>query len=535
MDKLEAENLALKGKVYDVLGQLFEEQPLRDLLMDAIRYGDDPAVQARLDERLTTAMDRDHIRELLDRRALVHAHMDMSRVQAIREQMERAHARRLQPHFIRSFFLDAFDRLGGKIHLRESGRYEVTHVPQVIRDRDRQIGKGAAVQSKYERVCFEKDHVTAGPRAELVCPGHALLDCTIDLVLERHRELLGRGAVLVDERDDGVDPRLLFFLEHRVIDGRRTRDGRLQVISQRLAFVEVDDRGEFRAAGAAPYLDYRPARPAERELLHPTLEAGWLRQDWEHRVLDFAIGQQVPEHVAEVKQRRLALLDKVETEVNARLTKEIHHWDHMAQTYKDQERAGKKTRLPASVAEARATTLQERRQRRLAEIKLERSITSEPPQVVGGALIVPAGLLRKLRGEMHAERHLADAADRRRVELLAMDAVMEIERKLGRQPRDVSAERGIGYDIESRDATGALVFVEVKGISVSDQVCLTRNEILCALNEPDKFRLAVVVVEDDRVAPPVYVRGFDFGQPGFEMTSSTYPLATLLAAGRSPT
>src|SRR5690606_8095391 len=75
MDKLEAENLALKGKVYDVLGQLFEEQPLRDLLMDAIRYGDDPAVQARLDERLTTAMDRDHIRELLDRRALVHAHM----------------------------------------------------------------------------------------------------------------------------------------------------------------------------------------------------------------------------------------------------------------------------------------------------------------------------------------------------------------------------------------------------------------------------------------------------------------------------
>jgi superfamily II DNA or RNA helicase len=535
MDKLEAEREALGGKVYDVLGQLFEEEPLRNLLMDAIRHNNDPAVLAKLDERLATAMDRDHIRELLDRRALVHAHMDMSRVQAIREQMERAHARRLQPHFVRSFFMDAFDRLGGKIHLRESGRYEVTHVPQVIRDRDRQIGKGVAVQRKYERICFEKDHVAASPRAELVCPGHALLDCTIDLVIEQHRELLGRGAVLVDERDDGVEPRLLFFLEHRVIDGRRTRDGRLQVISQRLAFVEVDEHGRFRAAGAAPYLDYRPARPAEREQLRPTLEAAWLRQDWDHRALDFAIGHQVPEHVGEVKQRRLAMLDKVEAEVNARMTKEIRHWDSMAQKYKDQERAGKKTRLPASVAESRANILQERLKRRLAELKLERSITSEPPQLVGGALIVPAGLLRSLHAEGPIERALVDAAARRRVELLAMDAVAQAERALGRLPRDVSAERGIGYDIESRDLEGALVFIEVKGIGASEQVCLTRNEILCALNEPEKFRLAIVVVEDDQVRPPVYVRGFDFGQPGFEMTSSTYPLATLLAAGGSPT
>src|SRR5690606_22527487 len=131
----------------------------------------------------------------------------------------------------------------------------------------------------------------------------ALLDCTIDLVLERHRELLGQGALLIDERDEGVEPRLLFFLEHRVIDGRRTRAGRLQVVSQRLAFVETDEGGTFRAAGSAPYLDYRPAEPVERELLRAVTEAGWLRQDWDHRVVDFAIAHQVPEHVAEVKRR----------------------------------------------------------------------------------------------------------------------------------------------------------------------------------------------------------------------------------------
>jgi len=39
--------------------------------------------------------------------------MDASRVQRIREDMERAEARRLQPHYIESFFLEAFRLLGG--------------------------------------------------------------------------------------------------------------------------------------------------------------------------------------------------------------------------------------------------------------------------------------------------------------------------------------------------------------------------------------------------------------------------------------
>ena len=38
------------------------------------------------------------------------------------------------------------------------------------------------------------------PLAAFVCPGHPLLDAAIDLTLERHRDLLRRGTVLVDER-----------------------------------------------------------------------------------------------------------------------------------------------------------------------------------------------------------------------------------------------------------------------------------------------------------------------------------------------
>ena len=41
--------------------------------------------------------------------------MDPNTVTAIREQMERAQARRLQPHFIGAFFREAFALLGGRI------------------------------------------------------------------------------------------------------------------------------------------------------------------------------------------------------------------------------------------------------------------------------------------------------------------------------------------------------------------------------------------------------------------------------------
>ena len=47
--KLEEQRKALGGQVFDVLGnELFKEASLRDLLIDAIRYGERPDVRAKL-------------------------------------------------------------------------------------------------------------------------------------------------------------------------------------------------------------------------------------------------------------------------------------------------------------------------------------------------------------------------------------------------------------------------------------------------------------------------------------------------------
>jgi hypothetical protein len=118
--------------------------------------------------------------------------------------------------------------------------------------------------------------------------------------------------------------------------------------------------------------------------------------------------------------------------------------------------------------------------------------------VVGGALVVPAGLLQRLQGKRSSSRSLF-AKETQRVEQLAMAAVMAAERALGHEPKDVGAEK-LGYDIESRvpeteTRLGHLRLIEVKGrIAGAEMVTVTKNEILYALNKPDNFILALVRV-----------------------------------------
>src|SRR5262249_10118728 len=154
-----------------------------------------------------------------------------------------------------------------------------------VRNRGRQTGE--PVLARYERITFEKTliNVQGKPEARFVCPGHPLLDATLELVLERHRDLLKRGAVLVDPKDPGEEVRALVYIEHAIQDARTDRTGQRRVMSRQLHFVEIDGRGRARGAGYAPYLNYRPISPEERALAEPSLQAGWLSADLEAQAL----------------------------------------------------------------------------------------------------------------------------------------------------------------------------------------------------------------------------------------------------------
>jgi superfamily II DNA or RNA helicase len=535
-EKLEEQRRTLGGGVFDILGKMFRDQPLRQLLIEAIRYGNRPEVRARLFTIVDNLADQERCRELLEERALARDSMSASRVRQIREEMERAEARRLQPHFISSFFLEAFRLLGGSIHEREQKRYEISHVPALIRNRDRIIGTGEAVLSRYERITFERELINPMGQAlaAFICPGHPLLDATIDLILERYRDLLKRGATLIAPDDPSEDIRALFYLEHSIQDARTDHSGNRRVVSRRMQFVEIDGNGSVRNAGYAPYLDYRSITPEERMLTAPLLEPDWLKRDLESKVLEYAVQSLVPQHFDEVKTRKEELVQKTMAAVKDRLTKEITYWDHRAEELKAQELAGKTPRLNSGKARQRADDLQARLQKRLEELEQERRLSPMPPVVIGGALVVPAGLLARLRGERKAEP-AQFARDRERVMLLAMAAVIEAERRLGFSPRDVSAQN-LGYDVESEvRADGRLRFIEVKGRAKgADTVTITKNEILTALNKPEDFILALVEVDGDSTSTR-YVRQPFQREPDFGVTSVNYALKELDARSSEPT
>jgi superfamily II DNA or RNA helicase len=537
LDKLSEEREALGGQVFDVLGQVrFDDRPLRELLLEAIRYGDRPEVKAKLFEVVDQALDRKHLRELIEVRALTHDAMDVTRVRAIREDMERADARRLQPHFIASFFIEAFTLLGGTIHEREAKRYEIRHVPALIRNRDRQIGVADPVLPRYERITFEKDQISVHgkPLAAFVCPGHPLLDATIDLMMERHRDLLKRGTVLVDEKDMGDQPRALLFMEHSIQDARTDRSGNRRLVSKRLQFVEIERDTKTRSAGPAPYLDYRPLTENEREALSKMHEPDWLRQDLEEKALEHAATHLVPQHLDEVRGRKEELTAKTMAAVKERLTKEINYWDHRAAQLKDQELAGRvNAKLNSGLARQRADDLTARLQKRMAELEQERKLSPLPPVVLGGAMIVPLGLLQQLQGTEPAPPTFAQ--DTERSEKLAMEAVLRVERNLGFLPRDVSSEN-LGYDVESAiPNTGKLRFIEVKGrVAGAKTVTISKNEILTGFNKPEDFILALCLVESDHVDVR-YIRQPFEKEPDFKATSVNYDLAKLLNVSTPPT
>ena len=531
-EKLEIEKSALGGKVFDILGEAFDNVSLKDLLIEAIRYGEDPATRAKMDQVIEGALDSEHLKEILRRNALVESHMGLEGLYAIKEQMEKAEARRLQPFFIRAFFQESFKALGGELRPREQGRYEINHVPALIRERDRSIGESRTpVLSRYERICFEKQQIrpTGKALAELIHPVHPLMHSVLDLTLQMHRNKLKQGAILIDPADDSDMPRLILMLEHTI---RETNGQAKSIASRRIQFVSIDMSNKATYAGWAPHLDLQPIEESDLLLIKDILHSPWLSQPLEPLALQLASEKLVPDHYAEVKLRRELQADKTLEAVHERLVKEINYWQDRFLKLSDDVKAGKQPKLQPENARRRVDELTARLQQRTAELIALKQVVSSTPVVIGSALVIPQGFLSKRKGEVI---FTPDAASRAHIEKVAMSAVTSAELTLGHSVFDVSADK-CGWDITARpplNTDGSLPqdrHIEVKGRSKGQTtITVSRNEILYALNQAEKFLLAIVLVDGDSFEGPFYIRQPFNKEPDTGVASINYDLAELLS------
>ena len=527
--KIEQQRRAYGGQVYDTLGDAEINKSLQRALIEAIRYGDNPAVMARMEQVIDGEVGH-RVDQIIKEQALAPETLASSGLEEVRDRMERAKARKLQPGFVEAFFMAAMADVRGRVARREKGRFEVTRVPAAVRSSEREAQVLGQVHRRYERITFDKvliEGPDGKPRAELVAPGHPLLSALIDTTLEQHGDSLTRGATLVDDIDDGQTPRVLVYLDHAVVDGRLDNAGHNRIVSRRFQFVEIAEDGAILDPGADPFLNYRRMTEDEEYLVRKRLDNSWADDGVDTVARSWAIANLVTPHFDEIADITRARVDRVRKAIRERLDGEIQYWDVRAYELEKQEDQGKKPRLNSERARRRANELEARKNRRLRELAAESDLSSRPPNVVAAALVIPSGLLHRLAGRSEVTRSGETAETDRR----AVAAVMKAERSLGRIPAE-QAHNNPGFDIASRDPSdGTDYLIEVKGhLPTTPEIKVSVVQVRQGKQNPDHFRLAVVEVPEDLDAEPdvrYLLRPFDGYELHFAQTHLPLKVADL--------
>ena len=497
-DKIEQQRGTYGDQVYDVLGDSHINTSLQDLLIRAIREDHDPAHAAYMNEVIESEIGP-QLEEVLAERALVAGLADPMANDKIRQVMERARARKLQPWFVEAFFTAALQLYGGRITGREPGRFEITRVPAAIRSHtDPTLGP---VHDRYHRVTFDKRcvHLDGADRAELISPGTPILTAVVEKVLADHGDTLHAGTTLVDTEDPGTEPRLLVYLDHTVTDGRHV-NGQRQVVSRRFQYVEIDADGNTTDPGGEPYIDYAPLADDQLALLDGHLDTGWADATAESTARAWAIEHLATPHFDEIAAITNERVAKVRAAVRERLESEIRYWDQQAEELKAKELSGKKPKISSGRARARADELEARMTRRRLDLDKQENLHNNPPTVVAAALVIPQGLLDAFAGQPPDPEA---AADKMETDRRAVAAVVAVERALGRNP-EPQHHSNPGYDILSIDpVTGTNYFIEVKGhLPRTPEISVSAAQVQKAKGDPDHWRLAVVAVPDEPDGEP---------------------------------
>ncbi len=481
LDKIEEQRQAYEGKIFDVLGgSAFGDRSLSDLLIDAIRYGEQPEIRARM-EQVIDAGVADGLHELMSD-ALTHEVLAPAQLEELRRQMDEARARRLQPHYIEMAFRAAFERLGGRMARREKGRYEINRVPAELRTHT------TAIASRYARVTFDIatiDHPTS-ERADLLAPGHPLHDAVLSAALDRTGTALDRGTVLVSA--EVTEPQLLVGVLEEVVDGTG------EPIGRRFGYAFAHQDGRVTPAGAAPYLDCVAA--PEGAVSDRARGLPWL-DGAESAAVSWMVAHELPQYVAQLAPRRRAALDAAARAVETRLRGEINRLGSDALAASAKEAAGQPVKETSASLTRKADDLEARLSQRLALIERQRSMRTPPPRVACAAIVIPLSWLDDTDADasVGSDPAVSRPVDTSVSERRGVDAALAAERALGRTPTEMPHSNP-GYDIRSVAPDGSTIFLEVKArVEGAEDFVVTHTEVMTGKNTTNAHRLVLVKVD----------------------------------------
>lgn len=491
LSKIDQQSHAYNGNLFNVLGQgaPFNDKSLRDLLLEAILYGNDPAVKAQLDHVIQEGVAEGQ-KEILAEKALFAAIASDFDPTEVAKQFEAVQIRRLQPGFISGFFKPAFERAAGSLKARESGRYEISKVPESllkIASKNLEVGPLA---SAYERVTFDRKniHPVGQIPAHLIAPGSPLMNAIVEKTISDLGYALKEGSILIDRTSkQRNEPAAMFAVVQEISNSSFPA----VTVDRHFDFIEVTGTGVVEITNTAPYIDYSEPSAEELEFIKSHLLGSFMGKDLAHIAKTKSVEKLIKEDLPVVKARVSKQVEKIRRQVIERLDGEIAYWGAQVSAASHDKTAVKREvqQNPAK----KAIELTQRKAERLSELLLEESLNIGIPRIVATALVIPESLLQT----PVAIAHTKDQEAIKRIERRAVDLVISQETKRGWEPEE-QPRNNKGFDIISRAPDGNSIFIEVKGrIQGAADFIVTASELSFGQTHGTNHILALVSVSPE--------------------------------------
>lgn len=464
-------------QVFDVVGEVFPsnllERLFREMYAQRLKLPD-------IEERIAKEVNPEKFRKITHSTLEGLAKKELNLGVIIGKNAE-AKERRLVPEVIEEFFLQASSLAG--IHprpVRPNERvYRIGRVPRtLIHLGDKLEPQFGKLGREYANVIFDKEYLKKDPTLEWITPGHPLFEAVREDASEQVREDLTRGAVFYDLHTK--EPYRLDVYAASVCDGMRKE------IHKRLFVVQTNSLGEISIRQPTIFLDLAVG---DKNAAVPD-DSKWPAKEQ----LEIALFEKALKFfLQDVRDEREKEVVTISRHVEISLNELIHRQNmKLAELVNQQQSGDKSPHIPGLIAQAEThlDDLNNRKEKRLAALKMERNCMVDKIEHLGRAWVLS-----------HPERTspgMAPMVRDEEIERIAVAQTKKHEEAQGWVVESVEKENR-GFDLISRkphphdDKTFIEVkFIEVKGRATIGEIGLTSNEYKTAERLQKDYWLYVV-------------------------------------------
>lgn len=478
LERLKAIRIELgTDQVFDVIGEVFPanllEKLFRDMYAKRINLPD-------IEARIVKEVDAERFKKITNSTLEGLAKKELNLGVIIGKNAE-AKERRLVPEVIEEFFLQASPLAGIHPKATKAGErvYRVGRVPRtLIPIGDQLEPKFGKLGREYANIVFDKEYLKKDPTLEWVTPGHPLFEVVREDVLSQVSNDLSHGSVFYDLHTK--EPYRLDVYSASICDGMRKE------IHKRLFVVQTDLAGGISIRQPTIFLDLaigdnKASLPDDSKLpFKDQLEVALVEKSLKPFL----------QEICDEREKEVAIITR---HVTISLDELIHKQNmRLAELLNQQQSGDKSSHLPGliSQAETHVDELNNRKERRLVDLKMERNCMIDKIEHLGRAWVLP-----------HPERMSPSVAPMVRdeeIEKIAVEEVRKFEESQGWVVESVEKENR-GFDLISRkphphdDKTFIEVkFIEVKGRATIGEIAVTSNEYKTAERLHKDYWLYVV-------------------------------------------